>query len=150
MAVPANPNSQVSVAISFTVIDLISGGTVTINRAESPVNLKTLNVQYGGLVNLPGNTSFQFTPSPSASVFSFFYVRNAGTPTGTANVQCQFQASGAATVNTMILDVGAILLYISPSLSSIPFGAVSPGVNSIIITTPVGSNSANIEVYAAT
>jgi hypothetical protein len=145
MALP-NSTSVVSVSSILALTDSLLG-IQTLNRSIPAISFKAVDVQYHGFFNLPNGIGQSFGPFLPVTSFGVVYVRNLGGQ-GSGNIIVQLTPTGGASVNVVNLDVGAMLLYVSPALSTVAVSGISPGI-SVCTVTAGATTSANMEVLLA-
>jgi hypothetical protein len=142
-----NPTSLVAATAALTLTDSLLG-VQTLNRIIPAINFKALNVQYQGFLNIPIASNYNFGPLLPVTLWAVAYVRNLGGQ-GAGNTTVTFNPSpGAGGVNVVNLDIGAMILYVSPSLSSAVVQTISPGLISVGLVSGA-TTSSNLEVLLA-
>jgi hypothetical protein len=140
MAVPVNPTALVAAILQLTLTDILQqGAPIVLNRNNSPVLFKPVDVQYHGYLNIPISTTTLFNPLSPVNLFAIVYVRNAGP----GNVLLTLGGTNVAN-----LDNGAMFLYVSPLLSTISISAITPGVGQVQVQSS-SINPVNLEILMA-
>jgi hypothetical protein len=146
MALPS-PTSTVSAGVTFATAD-IGTGVQVISRIVPPVVFKSLEVQYFGNLSIPAGSNYNFGPLAPITTWAVAYIRNLG-GTGSGNTTVVFNPSpGAGGVNVVNLDVGALILYASPLLSSVTVQTIAAGLVSVNLVSAANTSS-NLEVLLA-
>jgi len=142
-----NTTSVVSAALTLAATDSASGATL-MSHVLPIVSFKAAQVQQQVYVNMPSGTTLLFVPSLPVTAWAVVFVRNLG-GVGQSSIILYTTVVGPGVTSPAIMDAGAMFLYVSPALSTVPpVAAIVPGIFSMSIQTGTNTNS-NVEVFLA-